>query len=307
MRRFLITLFAAFVAIGFVTEDAEARRLGGGRSFGQQRDMPAKREATPQRNQTPPAGNAAPQTPRRSWMGPIAGLAAGLGLAALFSHLGLGEEMANMVMIALLAVAAFAAFRWLTRRSTPAAAGMGYAAQGGGGSQAAAPARFEPPGRGAGVPRETPRFDAPGPAVRPGSVLDELGSAPVSDRGNLPPGFDAEAFERQAKVNFIRLQAANDAADLEDIRAFTTPEMYAEIKLDIDARRGAPQKTEVVSLEAEVLEAAVEGNKEWVSVRFHGTIREDGAEAAPFDETWHLMQPTSGKHGWLVAGIRQNG
>jgi predicted lipid-binding transport protein (Tim44 family) len=307
MRRFLITLFAAFVAVGFVVDDAEARRLGGGRSLGQQREMPAKREAAPQRNQTPPAGNAAPQTPGRSWMGPIAGLAAGLGLAALFSHLGLGEEMANVLLIALLAMAAFAAFRWLARRGTAAAAGPAYAAQGAA-AAAPAPARFEPLGerQGTAVPPQAPRTDVAGQAVRPGSVLDELGATPLHGRGHLPPGFDAEAFERQAKVNFIRLQAANDAGDLEDIRTFTTPEMYAEIKVDIDARRGASQKTEVVSLDAEVLEAVEEGNKAWVSVRFHGVIREDGAEAAPFDEIWHLMRPANGKHGWLVAGIQQN-
>ena len=36
-------------------------------------------------------------------MGPLAGIAAGLGIAALASHLGFGEELASMLMMGLLA------------------------------------------------------------------------------------------------------------------------------------------------------------------------------------------------------------
>jgi predicted lipid-binding transport protein (Tim44 family) len=133
----------------------------------------------------------------------------------------------------------------------------------------------------------------------PGSIADPASAA-------LPPGFDAEAFVRQAKVNFLRLQAANDAGNLDDIREFTTPEMYAEIKLDIDERKGATQRTDVVTLNADVLEALEEGKRQIVSVRFHGMLREDSEQAAPFDETWHLTRPIDASRGWVVAGIQQN-
>lgn len=286
MQRFLLSLFAVFITFALPMHDAEAKRMGGGKSYGMQRDAPMKREAAPRQNPGSP-GNAAGQTPKRSWMGPIAGLAAGLGLAALFSHLGLGEEMANFLMLALLALAAFMLFRWFMRRNQPAQSPMQYAGAGQGGHNP--PARFD------------------GPAPMPGSVAAELGNVQVSDYGHLPPGFDAEAFTRQAKVNFIRLQAAYDAGDLDDIRAFTAPEMYAEIKLDVDERRGATQKTEVVELDAEVLEAVEDGNRQIVSVRFHGLLREDSEQATPFDETWHLTRPADASQGWLIAGIQQNG
>jgi predicted lipid-binding transport protein (Tim44 family) len=287
MRRLLLSLFALFISFCLPVGDAEAKRFGGGKSSGMQRQAPMKRDAA-QPPQSPPAGAPAAAPGKRSWMGPIAGLAAGLGLAALFSHLGLGEEMANFLMIALLVLVAFMAIRWFMRRNQPQAARMEYA----GATPGSAPTRYEAPA--------STRFESSG--ALPGSpAAMATETAPA-----FPPGFDAAAFERQAKVNFIRLQAAHDAGNLDDIREFTTPEMYAEIKLDIDERHGAGSRTEVVTLNAQVLEAVEETNRQIVSVRFTGLIREDSETAEPFDEIWHLSRPANGKGGWLVAGIQQS-
>lgn len=284
MRRILLTVFALFIGVSLPIHDAEAKRFGGGKSSGMQRQQqaPMKREAAPQQNQTPPAQAPGATPGKRSWMGPIAGLAAGLGLAALFSHLGLGEEMANFLMLALLVMAVGLLIRWFLRRGQP---------------QATAPMAYAGPSPVS--PREPTRFDAGAPLPGSPSAM----SQPVS---TFPPGFDAAAFERQAKVNFIRLQAAHDAGNLDDIREFTTPEMYAEIKLDLDERGAATGRTEVEQLDAQVLEAIEESGKQIVSVRFNGMIRENDQGAAPFDEVWHLTRPANGKGGWVVAGIQQN-
>ena len=115
MKNFFLSIFIALCGAGLAAPEAEAKRLGGGGSFGMQRQMPAKPVPS-----TPPAQQAAPTSPGatppaaaggRSWLGPIAGLAAGLGLAALMSHLGFGEEFANVVMIALLALVAVGVVR----------------------------------------------------------------------------------------------------------------------------------------------------------------------------------------------------
>ncbi|MDO9385876.1 MAG: Tim44-like domain-containing protein [Thiobacillus sp.] len=272
MKRILISLFAVFIGFSFMMSDAEARRMGGSKSFGMQRTAPAKQNVapTPPRQQT----GAAPQ--KRSWMGPIAGLAAGLGLAALFSHLGLGEEMANFMMLALLAMAAFMLFRWFLRRNAPAPA-MQYA----------------------GIPAA---------GVNPGATVDlapaALGGGAVASP--FPPGFDADAFTREAKLNFIRLQAAFDAANLDDLRAFTSPEVFAEISMQLAERGDAAQTTDVMTLDAEVQEAVDEGNRHVVSVRFTGLVREAaGQDAVPLDEVWHLTKPASGQGGWVIAGIQQ--
>jgi predicted lipid-binding transport protein (Tim44 family) len=133
------------------------------------------------------------------------------------------------------------------------------------------------------------------------SIGSNLGTA-----SSIPADFDAEGFERNAKVQFIRLQAANDAGNLEDIREFTTPEMFAELKLDMTARAGVAQETDVVSVEAKVIEVVEEGDRYVVSVRFAGMIR-DGKGALPesFEETWHLVKSREGKGGWVLSGIQQ--
>ena len=123
---------------------------------------------------------------------------------------------------------------------------------------------------------------------------------------NIPADFDVEAFVRNAKVNFIRLQAANDAGNLEDIREFTTPEMFGEIKMNFSERGTATQQTDVVTVNAEVLDVTEESTRYIVSVRFTGLIREESnAAAEPFDEVWHMVKPRDGSKGWTLAGIEQ--
>lgn len=277
MNRILAIFFSLFLgtSLTLAAFDAEARRMGGGKSFGMQRSAPAQRQAAPQQQNTPPA--ATPQ--KRSWMGPIAGLAAGLGLAALMSHLGLGEEFANMLLIALAVLAAWMAFRYFTRNKS--STGLQYAN--------ATPNPMKAP----------TQFDARG--------LGGYSAAAAAPTTNtLPPGFDEEAFVREAKINFIRMQAANDAGNIDDIRGFTTPELFAEIRMQLAERGEATQVTDVVKLNAEVLECAEENNQLIASVRFHGLITEDNSVAEPFNETWHLVKHASGTGGWLVAGIQQN-
>ena len=122
----------------------------------------------------------------------------------------------------------------------------------------------------------------------------------------MPAGFDVAAFERIAKMIFIRMQAANDSADLNDLRAFTTPEMFAAIKLDLQDRGSKGQRTDVVRVDAEVLDVASEAERQIVSVRFHGLIREEeNGVAEPFDEVWHLVKPADGSREWAIAGIQQ--
>ena len=131
--------------------------------------------------------------------------------------------------------------------------------------------------------------------------------ADAQPAGSIPADFDADAFVRNAKVNFIRLQAANDARNLDDIREYTTPEMFAEIKMNWMEQGSGTQKTDVVSLNAEVLDVTEEAARYIVSVRFTGLVREEaGAEPQPFDEVWHLVRPQDESRAWAIAGIQQS-
>lgn len=294
MNRILAVSLAALLAFALPAHDAEAKRLGSG---GMKRSVPA--QTTPN---TPPAQQAAPQqaapgkqaaaapgaaapAPKRSWMGPLAGLAAGLGLAALASHLGFGGELASMMTMVLLALAAFFIIRFVMRRfaapkspQLAGANGMNFEAQ------PQQPAWNAPPASAATATAATAAVAAPGASA-------------------LPADFDAAGFEKIAKQVFIRLQAANDAGDQADLRRFTTPQMYASIQHDLLERGTQVQRTEVLQLDANVVEVATENGEQIVSVRFSGLVREVSEQAAQdFDEVWHLVK--SGE-GWLIAGIQQ--
>lgn len=287
MKKSLFAVFLALLSVGLTVGSAEAARLGGGKSSGMQRQAVAPKPATPaQATPTAPGAPAAAPAaaPKRNWMGPLAGLAAGLGIAALLSHFGMGEGMANFLMIALLAMAAFFVFKMIFRRKQQAAPGadpLQYAAAGG-------------PGL------------APAPGNQGFSAAMPAAAAGVETTQRIPAGFDADGFLRIAKLNFIRLQAANDAKNYDDIREFVSPEMFAEIKMQISERGAAAQETDVVTLNAELLEVVTEGQQHIASVRFSGMIREEaGAAAAPFDEVWNLTKQIDGSKGWTISGIQQ--
>ncbi len=314
-------LFAVAVVVASTLAVApsisDAKRFGGGSSSGMQRSLPKPMPAKPAGQQqaapaqTPAtAGAPAAAGAQRSWMGPIAGLAAGLGIAALMSHLGLGEAFGNFLMLALLAVVAVVAIRFLMRRF----------------GAAGAPQKQAYAGAGAGASPTAPAWDKLVPAeadamrrnVNPGAdngqlaadgrtLLSPMGAqaqAP-SGAGNLPADFDTEGFERIAKTIFIRMQAANDAGDLNDLRSFTTPEMFAVARLDLQDRKSKTQTTDVEKVDAEVLDLEQAGDRQVVSVRFHGKIREEAdAPAQDFDEIWHL-QRWGDAPSWAIAGIQQ--
>lgn len=286
MKTLLATLTIALATLGLTLAPdlADAKRLGGGRPAGMQRAAPtqpaAPQHAAPAQNTAAPAAPApqpaapAAAPPKRSWLGPIAGLAAGLGLAALFSHFGMGEGLANVVMLGLLAVLAFVAIRWLARR---------FAA-----------------------PAPTPRFAGPQWSPERAEPAALPAAAPAAAATTVPGGMAATEFERLAKLVFIRLQAANDAGDIEDLRKFTTPELFAALRLELQERGGVAQRTDVVQLDAKVVETAEDSSgQSIVSVRFSGLIRENSdAGAAPFAELWHLVRPASGEGDWRIAGIQ---
>ncbi|MCF8155957.1 MAG: 39S ribosomal protein L45 [Rhodoferax sp.] len=269
--------------------------MGGGKSSGMQRQTTTQKapDATPAQNPAGATAAAPAAAPKRSWMGPLAGLAAGLGLAALASHLGFGSELASMMMIGLAIMAVMVVVGIIMRKRAAAqqplaggVTGMQYAgaAAGAGGSG---------------------QVSKPYDASMPGS---SIGSAIGSNlnQSNVPADFDVPGFVRNAKVQFIRLQAANDAGNLDDIRQFTTPEMFAELQMDIAEHVAAEQQTEVVTVEADVIEVVQEPTRYVVSVRFSGLIREGkGAPAEPFDEMWHLVKARAGTQGWLLSGIQQ--
>nr|WP_237070916.1 TIM44-like domain-containing protein [Mycetohabitans sp. B2] len=322
-RRFGAIAAAGLLAVGSLSAfDVDAKRMGGGRSFGKQSQI--TRQATPPaqpnaplqgkpsqgaqgaqaaRGQTPPSAAA---QPKRNWMGPLAGLAAGFGLAALLSHFGLGGALAsvlsNVILIALVALVGLWLFRKFANRNARPATAYAH-----GGFESPSGASLRQYDASAAAPSQLPATGGMGQAgVAPDGQARVAADPSVLDVPAVPAGFDADAFIRQAKVAFVRLQAAWDAGNLDDIREFTTPEMFAEIKLDFDSRHGE-NRTDVVQLNADLVGVEDRGGNEYVaSVRFHGLLREtQGAAAEPFAEMWNLSRNARSGEGWVLAGIQQ--
>ena len=275
--KWLLLAVWTFTGGVLLASECEAARLGGGRSLGMQRSVTRAPSAVPARPAQPAqaapaqAAPAQPAQPAPSglarWMPLLGGLALGGLLGSLFGGSGFGGilVLAFLVFLAVMVVKAF---------MRPRLERAHYAGFGG----------QEP-----GLPVERPAGSA------------DVRAAPQE----VPAGFDTASFLKGAKLNFIKLQAANDAGDLEMIREFTTTEMYDELSR---AAPAAGQHTDVLSLQADLLQVATEGEQHWASVRFSGTLREGaGGPAEGFEEVWNLVKPADGTSGWLLAGIQQSG
>jgi predicted lipid-binding transport protein (Tim44 family) len=312
MRKAL-ALFAIVLSLGVssLAFDAEAKRLGGGKSSGMQRQnttAPANAPAGGAGSQqsAPGAGvGAAAAAPaaaaagKRSWMGPVAGLAAGLGLAALASHFGFGAALANMMMIGLLVMGVLLVIGFVMRKR--------MAAQGGTLAGAGPAGPFQRV-----QPQDNAYRTAEGPGAQNGSLIGSgigagsPGLAAGTQPGAIPADFDAVSFATNARTQFMALQAANDAGDLVRLRDFLTPDMFETVRADIAARGAAPQATEVFGLDARVLGVVEEDGHYVASVRFTGSTRDQhGAVPEELDEVWHLTKPRTGLGGWVIAGIQQ--
>lgn len=284
MKKLVFGFAAALLCVVFVASEAEARRLGGARSLGAQRNVtttpPAATPAKPAQAQ--PAAPAATQPQPASgfarWAPLLGGLALGGALGWLMGANGMGGLLVGLLLLGLLVYAAISVVRMLAQKRGGAPVRLQYASLGN--ETVAAP----PPSQAAG-------FEA-----RP----------QAADGAPVPAGFDVAGFLRGAKLNYMKLQIANDQGNLDELREFTSDELFEELKKDVLSRGGLKQQTDVLALNADLLEVVTEGDKHWASVRFSGTVRESPGEAPTgFEEVWNLAKPVSGSQGWQLAGIQQ--
>lgn len=295
MKKIIIALMVVAGAMSMAVTEAQAARLGGGRTIGKQSPTVAKQTPMQQQAAKPAAPAAAPAAapvkPPSPWRGILGGALLGLGLGALLSHMGIGGGLASMIstflMIALFAMIALFIYRWFTRKKESEVQPMAYAGGYSGGYPTSS-----------GTPEIGSRLDP-----QPGSLSAPATTVPYG----VPADFDVPGFLRSAKTYFIRLQASWDKADVNDIREFTSPEMFAELKMQIQERGATENVTDVVTLDAELIGIENVGNDEMASVQFWGTMREAAnAPALEFAEVWNLTRPLSGSGGWVLAGIQHS-
>ena len=319
MKTFLNLFLVLVLSLGGL--NAEAKRLGGGRSMGQQSGNVTQREAVKPAaptQQVAPVGVNKPATPppaapaKRPWGAMLGGLAAGLGLAWLAHSLGMGEAMGNILMFGLLAFAAMALIGWFMRsRQAGSQGGLAYQ---GAGNTATSPEvlrQYNPEKVGndaSARPWEAPAttFDSAAPSATGSMIGSALNG---SQNWGVPAGFDTEGFLTAAKRNFNTLQDAWDRSDISMLRSMMTDAMLAEIQAQLAEREatasGLPNKTEVLMLEAQLLGIEELPDVYMASVEFNGMIREDAhASPSPFREVWNMTKPRQGGSGWLVAGVQ---
>lgn len=276
MRKLLFILTTLFISSTLFTVEAQAKRFGGGKSFGMQRSIQA-----PSRPATPQNPGMAPQAPARGMFGGMGGMLAGLAAGGLLGALLFGGAFdgikpMDILIFAGIALAIFMVMRAMRRKQTPQP--LAYA----GGHPA---------------PDYTPL----------GGGAEPVFSRNASVTKTLPQGTSEADFLHGAKAAFVRLQAAWDSQDLSDIRRFTTPEIYGEIAVQIEESE-ARNQTEVVTLEAQLLDAALEDDRYVASVRFDGLIKEGPQDTAQqVGEIWHFIKPVNSDNPvWYVAGIEQS-
>ena len=331
MMKLWSVVLVALMAVVHV--DAEAKRMGGGKSVGQQSSNVTQREsaggapsqggaatnsAAAAKPATPAAAPAA-AAPKRPWGAMLGGLAAGLGLAWLASSLGLGAEFAQFLLIALVALAVVAVIGMVMRARRSGAANQSgaspFAFQGAGASNPAAaqvPNTYRPENVGNDASarpweRSSMAFDASRQAQGSGVVIGS--GLAGSQNWGIPAGFDAEGFVSAAKRNFVTLQAAWDRSDIATLRSMMTDGMLEEIRAQLaerESQRGAePNHTDVVMIEAQLLGIEEMDDRYMASVEFSGMIREElSAGPSPFREVWNMTKSKSGNGGWLVAGVQ---
>ena len=314
-----LSLVALTVAMVFTGADAEAKRMGGGKSVGKQSSNVTQREAAPAAAK-PAAPAAAPAAaPKRPWGAMLGGLAAGLGLAWLASSLGFGEGMAQFMTFALAALAIMLVVGFVLRYLKSRREGAGqtsespFAFQGAGASPAPgySPANVGNDASARPWERASTAFEASpaanGTSAQGGSMI---GSALLgAQTWGVPAGFDSEGFLAACKTNFVTLQGAWDRSDISALREMMTDEMLDQIKTQLAEREshtgGTVNKTDVLRLDAQLLGIEETTEVYLASVEFSGMIREDeSAGPSPFREVWNMSKPRHGAGGWLVAGVQ---
>ncbi|MGB9578382.1 MAG: Tim44 domain-containing protein [Halothiobacillaceae bacterium] len=293
MKKILPFLTALIIGLGLSLQPVEAKRLGAGQSMGQQKQSFA-REATPPSAPTSAttgtaatgaaaAGATTAASGASKWMGPLAGLAAGGLLAALFFGGAFeGIQVMDILLIALLAFGIFMVIRMLRAKTAQTQQPTGY--------------QYATVGAPYGTTQQPMQPVADAGFKKQGRTF--LPDAPV--------WFNEDAFLQAARNHFLTLQMAWDENDMEKVREYFTPDMFEQLRAQRAEIGDANNTTDVQSLDAQLLDLVREGNMIVASVLFQGRVREDGNMPEDIAEIWHVQHAADTAQGdWLISGIQQ--
>ncbi|SFR54849.1 Tim44 domain-containing protein [Thiomicrospira sp. ALE5] len=307
-----LLVFASLVlgAILIMPQPADAKRFGGGGSFGKQHSMPAhQRQQQQQQRQQRQEQQQQRQAQRQQavansgtsrWLGPLAGLAAGGLLAWMFFGDGFdGLQFMDILLFGALAFGLFMLFRaWRARQSGQYAGAAGAAAPQ---ERAPAPTQYREAPTASPV-NQSPQYDPnySGSMIGSGLGINALHHV------DTPTWFNPDAFVEGAKQHFLSVQKAWDQGDASEIESYCTPELFAELKSMMDEIVVGENYTEIDTLNSELVDQSIDGDYFVVSIRFSGYIKESrDDDAHAFNEIWHIRRLQAGEGNWQIAGIQQ--
>lgn len=280
-------------------QDAEAARIGGGRSFGSRPAMnqPAQSNAVNRPSATQNQPGAAAAAPNRGMFGGMGGMLGGLLAGSLLGSLlfGGGFSGGGFMDILLLGIVAFLAFKLFSRKraassASPASAGAGA------------------PAGAAAAPSQPTMFSQASEAASAGwSKLQNQPAAQVASPAGVPvpAGFDVEEFLRGAKVVYNRLQDSWDKRNLSDIGQFSSPAVMEELRRQF-AEDPTPSTTQILMLKANLLGVEEGAGEQRAQVLFEASLRESNAGMAEdVREVWHFVRQVEGDTMWRLDGIQQ--
>lgn len=306
-----LALLTVFFTLFSVAQVAEAKRFGGGSSFGYSKSVAPKSfntapKAAPKAAPTTTKAGATPA--RAGMMGILGGLAAGGLLAALF--MGDGFEGIQIMDILLMALVAFGLFKLFTffgrQRQQQSAYESNYQQADYRQAEAAQSQAYQRE-----VAPETPAYNPNASGSIFGADLEGGIGQGVSDHAvhltETPAWFNAEEFVEGAKGHFASLQKAWDDVDLAEVESYCSPELFAALEQEMSGMQAGENHTIIDTLDAELADMAIDGEYFIASIRFTGFIQEDAAEGAhAFNEIWHIRRLANDEGTWQVAGIQQS-
>ena len=277
MQRFLTIAFALFIGLSF-SLDADARRFGGGKSFGggmKHRQAQQQQQKPAQPNKQAPAAGAKPA------MGGLGGMLMGLAAGGLLASLFMGGAFEGLQIMDMLifALIGFVIFKLIAsrRRAMPQAAGAG----------------------GPAMQREAH------PATQ--NIFGSTAPTAVQPVINAPAWFNESSFLQAAEGHFNALQQHWDANEMEQIAEFVTPEMLTFLTNERSSLGDGLQSTYIDDLSVQLDGVDEETDLTVATLTFHGvakTSRFDQGDA--FSESWRMERQHGDSQPWLIAGIRQN-
>ena len=295
-KAIVFSLLAMFISVTGLSTTVEAKRFGGGMSFGKsfkkQKSFskPAPQQGASKHKAAPTQG-AASGARAGGMMGILGGLAMGGLLGAMF--FGGAFEGINFMDILLMGGIAFAIF-WFMRR----------AANGRREEYAHAGHHNQSFGHSA-EPQQ--------PNAQQQATLMSAETSAIDT--SATPDLDTDHFMQAAKDIFVRMQTDWDAKNIEDIRKFCTPDVAEHISGQLQSMGENTTQTEVVMLHAEIAGTWLESNLEWAAVHFQSVLKERtlnsdsvvvATEDTNINEVWVFQHnPNNDDPTWYLSGIQQ--